>query len=263
VRERESMAVSGREWFSFIAALLALTTSWQAAARAQAPPLTLDEPRLTLSQVVEKLTQRNAERAKALESYHGKRVYELEYKGFPKTLHAEMVVEMTYNAPGRKEFKIVSESGSKLIVKRVLERLLEEETEAQSEAKRLSVELSSRNYRFTSLEHKASADGCSYLVGIEPIVPNKFLYRGRIWIDEKDFAVCRIEAEPARNPSMWITKTEIRHHYQKFGEFWLPVENQSVSNVRLGGRAFLTIRYQNYEISAGHSLKDNSAGVGQ
>ena len=257
------MAVPGRKCFYFSAALLTLITWSQRTTSAQAPPTTVVEPRLTLSQVVEKLTQRNAARAKALESYHGKRVYKLEYKGFPKALHAEMVVEVTYNAPGRKAFKIVSESGSKLIVKRVLERLIEEETEAQSEAKRLSVELNSRNYKFTTLEHQVNAGGCSYILGIEPIVPNKFLYRGRIFVDEEDFAVCRIEAEPAKNPSMWITKTEIHHQYKKFGEFWLPVENQSVSNLRFGGRAFLTITYQNYEISASHALKDNSASAGQ
>jgi hypothetical protein len=256
------MAVPGRKCFFFSAALLALSI-WSQTTSAQAPPTAVDEPQLTLSQVVEKLTQRNAARAKALESYRGNRVYKLDYKGFPKALHAEMVVDMTYNAPGRKEFNIVSESGSKLIAKRVLERLIEEETEAQSEAKRLSVELNSRNYKFTSLEHQANADGCSYILAIEPIVPNKFLYRGRIWVDKEDFAVCRIEAEPAKNPSMWITKTEIHHQYQKFGEFWLPAENQSVSNLRFGGRAFLTITYQNYEISAGHAPKDNSASAGQ
>jgi hypothetical protein len=33
--------------------------------------------------------------------------------------------------------------------------------------------------------------------------------------------------------------------------------------LRLGGRATLTITYQNYEINAGHALKDNSAAAGQ
>jgi hypothetical protein len=257
------MAILGRKRFLFHAGILMLMT-WASmsslAGRACAQTLSKPavEPPLTLAQVVERLTQRNAARFKALESYRGKRVYELEYKGFPKTLQAEMVVEVRYHAPGRKEFKIVSESGSKLIIKQVLERLIAEETEAQSEAKRLSVELNSRNYRFTSLEQKASADGCSYIVGIEPIVPSKFLYRGKIWVHEQDFAVCRIEAEPAKNPSVWITKTEIHHHYQKFGEFWLPVENQSVSSLRFGGRAFLTIRYQDYEINAGQRMNENS-----
>jgi hypothetical protein len=33
--------------------------------------------------------------------------------------------------------------------------------------------------------------------------------------------------------------------------------------LRLGGRATLTITYQNYEINAGHVLKDNSASTGK
>jgi hypothetical protein len=204
---------------------------------------------LTLSQVVEKLVQNNAERAKALQSYRGKRVYKLEYKGFPTKLQAQMEVEMTYVAPGRKEFRILSESGSKWIVKRVLVRLIEAEVEAQQEAMRAKVELNTRNYQFTSFDQRADAGGCTYVLGIEPKVPNKFLYRGRIWVNNRDFAVCRIEAEPAKNPSMWITKTEINHKYQKFEDFWLPVENESVSSLRVGGRATLTITYENYEIN--------------
>jgi hypothetical protein len=43
-------------------------------------------------------------------------------------------------------------------------------------------------------------DGCAYTLSVQPKIPSKFLYRGRIWVNEKDFAVCRIEAEPAQNP---------------------------------------------------------------
>jgi hypothetical protein len=41
----------------------------------------------------------------------------------------------------------------------------------------------------------------------------------------------------------------------KVGDFWLPAENQSVSAIRGGGRAVLTIKYQNYEILAARALK--------
>ncbi len=186
-----------RIWRQIYFRITALTTliAWsQCIAFAQEPARTPVEPALTLPQVIEKLIQKNAERAKALENYRGKRVYVLEYAGFPKTLHAEMVVEMTYTAPAQKEFTIVSESGSKWVVKRVLKRLIDEETEAQKAANRLSVELTSRNYDFLSLEHQSGAGGCAYIVTIQPKVASKFLYRGRIWVDDQDFAVCRIEA---------------------------------------------------------------------
>jgi hypothetical protein len=257
------VVICGRRYFAFVTAIIAPIALLSVGASAQAPVGISAEPQTTLSRVVEKLVQKNAERAKALKSYYGRRVYELDYRGFPTTLRAEMTVEMTYNAPDRKEFNILSESGPKWMVKRVLKRLIETEREAQEAANRVSVELNPQNYEFTSLERQTSADGCAYVLGVQPKVPNKFLYRGRIWVHDEDFAVCRVEAEPAKNPSIWITKTEIRHNYQKIGDFWLPAENQSVSTLRLGGHATLTITYQNYEINTAHLVKEgNSTSAG-
>ena len=253
------MVVPGCRYFPLIAAAIMLSA---VGTSAQGPPAIAADPQLTLSQVVEKLVQKNAERAKALESYRGKRTYKIDYKGFPSALSGQMMVEMTYTAPAKKEFKILSESGSKWIVKRVLKRLIDGEKEAQEAATRAGVELNTLNYNFTSLERQTDASGCGYVLAIQPKVPSKFLYRGRIWVNDQDFAVCRIEAEPSKNPSMWITKTEIRHNYQKFQDFWLPVENQSVSSLRLGGRATLTITYQDYEINAAHPMKDNPVAAG-
>jgi outer membrane lipoprotein-sorting protein len=257
------LAIRERRYFAFLTAIVAPIVLLPVRASAQAPAGIEADRQLTLSQVVEKLVQKNAERAKALESYRGKRTYKIDYKGFPSAFRAEMVVEMTYTAPATKDFKILSESGSKWIVKRVLKRLIDGEKEAQEAATRKSVELNTQNYNFTSLERQTDAGGCGYVLAIQPKVPNKFLYRGRIWVNDQDFAVCRIEAEPSKNPSIWITKTEIRHNYQKFEDFWLPVENQSISSLRLGGHATLTITYQEYEINTVHPAKDNSASAGQ
>ena len=259
-KKESPMVVPGRRYFPLIAAAVLLSP---VGTSAQGSPANAAAPQLTLSQVVEKLVQKNAERARALESYRGKRTYKIDYKGFPSALRGEMIVEMTYTAPAKKDFKILSESGSKWIVKRVLKRLIDGEKEAQEAATRAGVELNTLNYNFTSLERQTDAGGCGYVLAIQPKVPNKFLYRGRIWVNDQDFAVCRIEAEPSKNPSMWITKTEIRHNYQKFQDFWLPVENQSVSSLRLGGRATLTITYQDYEINAAHPVKDNPVSAGQ
>jgi hypothetical protein len=86
-----------------------------------------------------------------------------------------------------------------------------------------------------------------YVLQVIPKRNQKLLYRGIIWVDASDFAVARIAAEPAKNPSFWISSTEIEHQYGKYGEFWLPAMNRSVTRVRLGGRAVLTINYGLYE----------------
>ena len=96
--------------------------------------------------------------------------------------------------------------------------------------------LDNQNYNFSSGADHGEDKRCPYALAVEPKVPTKFLYRGRVWVNAKDFAVCRIEAEPAKNPSIWIKRTDIRHACLKVGNFWLPKENTSVSIIRLGGR---------------------------
>lgn len=61
----------------------------------------------------------------------------------------------------------------------------------------------------------------------------------------------RIEAEPAKNPSFWTSKSLVQHLYCKVGDFWLPAENRSTSHIRLGGQATLTIQYLDYTLTDG------------
>jgi hypothetical protein len=91
---------------------------------------------------------------------------------------------------------------------------------------------------------------------VEPLRDTKYLYRGTVWIDATDFAVTRIEAQPAKNPSFWTKRTVIDHEYQKVGGFYLPALNRTVTDVRLGGNAVLTIRYQDYKLSAAENVAD-------
>jgi hypothetical protein len=242
---------------SLFALLALLAVVWPV--RAQSPASReIVEPRVNLPDLLDKLTEKNAERSDALQKYQGRRTYTLSYTGFPASFHAEMVVDMTYEAPGNRQFKVVSESGSRWMIDRVLMRLLDAEQEADGH--RANVELNSRNYDFSDLERQESPDTCSYVVSVEPKIPSKLLYRGKVWVDSRDFAVCRIQAEPSKNPSFWIKKTDIRHTYEKIGDFWLPAENVSVSAIRGGGRAVLTIKYQNYEILAARGLKPADPG---
>ncbi len=203
---------------------------------------------LTLNQVVDRLMARNEERAKHLKSYESQRIYTVRYHGFPKDLEAKMVVSMRYEAPNTKQFQIISQSGPKLLVDKVLKRLLKTETDAQQKNTREAVNLDRNNYTFGDLRYEPEANGCSYVLSVEPKKSNKYLYRGTIRVNDRDFAVCDIQAEPAENPSFWITSTNINETYEKVEDFWLPEENKSVSKIRFGGSAALTILYQDYKV---------------
>ena len=157
-----------------------------------------------------------------------------------------MEVEVNFDAPASKHFTVVSTSGSKLIQNRVFRRLMESEEQAGDSSNRKHTELGPDNYTFSL----AGTDGANYVLNVEPREESRFLYRGKIWVDAHDFAVTRIEAQPARNPSFWTTKSLIHHSYQKVDNgFYLPKENKTVTSVRLGGVATLTIEYQSYQVT--------------
>ncbi|MGB7308637.1 MAG: outer membrane lipoprotein-sorting protein, partial [Candidatus Acidiferrales bacterium] len=109
--------------------------------------------------------------------------------------------------------------------------------------------LNTDNYDF-SLAGMDSFEGTpQYILEVKPKKESKFVYRGKIWVDGRDFAVTRIQAEPAKSPSFWVKKSEVNHRYEKVDAFWLPEENKTESWIRLGGEAVLSIEYQDYKIT--------------
>jgi hypothetical protein len=199
-------------------------------------------------EVAARLMSRNADRALKLRHVDSVRQYNLKYTGFPSDLDAQMEVKASYTAPGTKEFIVISESGSSVIRKRVLHKLLESEQEAASDANRDAVQLSTANYRFALLGCEPGDGRPLYVMRVEPLRNTKFLYRGTIWVDSQDFAVTQIEGEPSKKPSFWTARSQIHHEYRKIGEFYLPALNRTVTDVRLGGKAVLTIQYLDYKL---------------
>jgi hypothetical protein len=203
---------------------------------------------LSADQVVDNLIRRNQERAQALLHSEATRVYHLVYSGFPGDREAEMTVEATFDRPSSKEFKVVSQSGSKLVVNRVFKKLMDGEKEAAQPAMSAKTQLNRDNYTFELVSYEPSKTGGQYVLRVNPKSNSKYVYRGQVWVDGTDFAVTRIEAEPAQNPSFWTKKSEIHHEYKKVQDFWLPAKNESVSYIRLGGHATLTIEYKDYRV---------------
>ena len=219
-------------------------------------------PTMSTEQIVDTLVRRNLERARALTAYQGVRIYRLDYHGFPGSRNAEMVVDVKYRSPGTKEFTVRSTTGSKLIIEKVFQKLLESEKEALNEENQARVALNNENYIFTSEGYETTLNGGQYVLSVKPRTKNKFLYSGRIWINAEDFAVVRMEGEPAKNPSFWTKETKIEQVYTKVGDFWLPASNRSTSSIRLGGRALLNIEYRDYLVTSTSSPQKRDHAVG-
>jgi hypothetical protein len=203
-------------------------------------------PAPSANDIIRKVATANAVRTARLHAYSSTRVYEVDYKGFGGDRHGRMVVKADYAAEN-KSFTIVSEEGSKLLLNKVIRKALESEQEAASPEMRNRSALTEANYDF-ELAGTEMTDGKPYFVlVVKPKRKDKYLYDGKVWIDATDFAIARVVAEPAKNPSFWITAATIDHRNGSVRGIWLPAVNHSTSKVRLGGRATMTIDYGKYE----------------
>lgn len=235
------LTLTVRSKLSLVMAALAFLTS-TASAQAQSA---LSPTALTPQQIVERIEQHDRTQTAALERYQALRHYALEYHGFFRTLTAEMDVKVNYDAVSGKSFQIISQSGSKTLCQRVLKKAVDSEKEASLNPAETA--LTEVNYKCRFVGRDSVNGRSAYVLDVEPIKPSKFLYRGRIWVDALDFAVARMDVQPGKNPSFWISKTTIHHTNEETGGFWLPQKNRSETKVRIGGTAVLTIDYGSYQ----------------
>lgn len=203
-------------------------------------------PNLTIAQVLDQMQRHDQRQKKELKHYIAVRHYLAEYRGYAKVISAKMDVEVTYNASSGKSFRILSQSGSTILCDKVLKRAVDSEKEAAQDTSANA--LTTANYKFRLLSKENLNGRLAYIIEVVPLRESKFLYQGKIWVDAADFAVVKIEAEPSKNPSFWITRTLILFNSAKTGDFWLPQRNHSETKVRIGGTAFLTIDYGIYQL---------------
>ena len=211
---------------------------------ASSPDAPASDQNASTAAIVQRLVESNKSRADRLPECTSKRQYHIEFHGFGHNMVADMNVDVTDYGSASRSFHITSESGSHVLLDHVLKKLLDNEEDAARNKEQTG--LTPLNYNFT-LVGNTNEDGHSlFILQVEPKANRKLLYRGRIWVDAKDYAVVRIEAQPAENPSFWIHSTQIHHVYAKVGDFWLPQRNVSESKIRFGGTATLTIDYGSY-----------------
>jgi hypothetical protein len=211
---------------------------------------TIDTPPAlrTAGDVVDRMIAHDRERQAVLHGYTAMRRYVLENQSHHK--RAEMVVRMTYGGDGSKQFEVISTDGWAGARKHVFPRLLEAETEAARPDLVERSRITPGNYTFELSGTESVRGRVAYVMAIEPKTPNKYLTRGRIWVDADEFAIVRVEGEPAKIPSFWFKSVHFVHDYDKIGSFWLAVSDRSVTNVRVFGATEMTIEYFDYKPNA-------------
>lgn len=204
----------------------------------------------TAQEIVDRMAAHDLQRQASIEGYAGMRRYVLENRHFQK--RAEMLVRVQGDPDGTKHFDVVSEEGWKAANTHVLRKMLESETETSRPELRATAKLNSRNYDFAFVSTAQVGDRMAYVLEITPKRKEKYLFRGRIWVDAQDYALVRAEGNPAKNPSFWTKSTHFVHVYQKSGPFWFPLSTESVTEARIFGTTEVNIEYFDYAPRPSH-----------
>jgi len=222
-----------------VTAILAAATILAAADLGESP----------VAQLTARMAQMDRERLKSLDRYTGTQHYVLNNKRF-KT-HAEMTVRVAYGSGGKKEFQVLSESGSEWVRKYVFRELIRAEQENAQGAAHRETRISPENYNFRLIGMETANGRPCYLLDATPRTRNKYLFRGRVWVDAEDAAVARVEGSPAQSPSLWTAGVHFVQQYKKVGPYWLAASNISQTDVRIFGSTELKVEYSDYVINAG------------
>jgi len=215
------------------------------------PTLLAARPEATPERIFTELMRHNEQRNAELRSYSEMRSYSVADP--TGKVHAEAVVRLDYHAPDTKSFVPISEKGSAVVRRLVLNRLMESEVEAASGKSHRDSSISTANYTFSLLgEQDLGANRC-FVVQAIPARRDKYLFDGKIWIDSRDYAVVQIVGHPAKKLSVWVDKADFVRRYQKIGNFWLPLKDETSVHVKFYGSKILTVDHQSYTINEGRT----------
>ena len=226
-----------------LAALFLLPAS--AAAADESPSLP------TAEEIVARMGFRDLQRQVSIAGYAGMRRYVLDNQHLHK--RAEMLVEVQGDPDGTKHFEVVSEEGWKAAHKHVLRKMLESESETSLPEARAKTRINPENYDFTMAGTEVIDGRTAYVLEVSPKRKEKYLFRGRIWVDAEDYALARAEGQPAKNPSFWTKSTHFVQIYQKNGSLWFPRSTQSVTDAHIFGTTDMNIEYFDYAPKTTHA----------
>jgi outer membrane lipoprotein-sorting protein len=212
--------------------------------QAEADRVAPDERAVVEQQIFAKLVDHNQVRNEALLGYTATRTYRVSQPN--GKVHAEIEGRMEFQAPDMKQFVVSSEQGSGLVRRLALHPLITSEVKAAAGKDRHDSAITPANYTLELIGEASVGPYRCYVLRALPKRVDKYLFQGKVWVDEQDFAVVRIEGQPAAKLSFWIKRAEFVRQYQKVDGFWLPQRDETVVDIRIYGQKLLTIDHGDY-----------------
>jgi hypothetical protein len=172
-----------------------------------------------------------------------------------------VVAEITVVPPDSKKYTIRNTSGS-MLGEKIVRKMLDGEVAFAKDSG--STEITRDNYDFVFIREDGLNGQRCYVFQLVPKRKSKDLLRGTLWVDAGTYLPRRVEGEPAKSPSWWVTEVRVVLLYGYAGPMWLQTSSEATANVRILGPSTITwqdVRYQIGEV-APHSSAQAVASLG-
>lgn len=173
------------------------------------------------------------------------------YRGDDQTHPAaEMTVRDTYKKGVGKEYTVLSQSGSGLILRFGLKPLIDNEKTINLPGNWEKSWFTSANYNMTLKPggaQRINGRDC-YVLAITPKDEAPNLIVGTLWADVKDGSLVQIEGVASKSPSAFAGTTHMMRQYANVNGFSMAMHARAESTSMLFGRTVVTIDYSGYQM---------------
>jgi hypothetical protein len=145
--------------------------------------------------------------------------------------------------------------GDRIVIKEVIARYLTAEVEAQKTPSPETA-VTPQNYKFKYKGMNQAAGQDVHVFEVTPKKKRDRMFKGEVWIDARTFLKVQESGYLVKNPDLMIKRVAFTRKYEIRDGISVPVQVQSVTDVRFVGKAELTIDFSNFSIDA---LKQGSA----
>ena len=162
---------------------------------------------------------------------------------------AEMTVRVTYKKGVGKSYKILSQSGSSLILKHGLLPLLDNEKVINDPAKAAQSWFTSANYKMQLKPGVTQViDGRTCLaIAISPRRKAPNMIEGTLWVDTHSHMQIEVEGIASKSPSVFAGTTKMMRRYAEMQGYAMATHARAESSSFFFGRTVVTIDYSDYE----------------
>lgn len=173
------------------------------------------------------------------------------YRGGDETHPAaEMTVRDTYKKGAGKEYTVLSQSGSGLILRFGLKPLIENEKTINLPGNWEKSWFTSANYEMKLKPggvQRLNGRDC-YVLAITPRGEAPNLIIGTLWADAKDGSLVQIEGVSSKSPSAFAGTTHVMRQYSNINGFSMAMHARAQSTSMLFGQTVVTIDYSSYQL---------------